>query len=350
MTNRCPNEATACLTFLAEARFGAPTLKVSPLAGDASDRTYVRLYHPGGSAPSSIGMILSAPFTKAELPFVNVQTHFNAIGIPVPEIYAINPQAGVLLLEDGGSYTLEDAWNSRGWETTRAYYEKSIELITRLQTSPHDRENAIALGHGFDSALFERELQMTRHYAFEELLGMSAPEGDFAASFAALAEELCAIPYALTHRDFHSRNLMVNDVGNSSMQVLVLDFQDARMGPLTYDLASLIYDSYVPLPGGSQRVLIEKYWQNSYAQNCFSDWTAFRRALSLTGLQRNLKAIGTFARQKMEQGNSRYIQHIPLAAAHARRHLAFLSGLENFAARLELYICAMEKIYKAAKH
>ncbi|MFP6889425.1 MAG: phosphotransferase [Nitrospinota bacterium] len=344
MTDRLPSEAAACLNRLAEDRFGVPAAEISPLAGDASDRTYVRLYHPGGGTPSSVGMILAAPFGDGELPFVNVQAHFSAIGVTVPEIYAADPRAGVLLLEDGGSRSLEDVWSAGGWEAARAYYEESIGIIASLQASPRSREGAIALDYGFDAALFVRELHMTRRYAFEELLGMSAPEADFATPFAALAEELCAMPYALTHRDFHSRNLMTGGPGKDSGRLLVLDFQDARMGPLTYDLASLVYDSYVSLPEENRRALIEKYWQDSDARNRFANRTAFRRALALTALQRNLKAIGTFAYQKTGRGNPRYIRHIPSAAAHARRHLAALSGLENFAARLEPYICAMEEV------
>jgi aminoglycoside/choline kinase family phosphotransferase len=351
MTDNSSGEAARRLTRLAEEHFGVIVAKVTPLAGDASDRSYIRLHHPEAAAPSSIGMILASSFAGEELTFLNVGDHFREIGIPVPEVYASDPEAGLLLLEDGGDDSLEEVWSAGGWEAARPYYEESICLLARLQAAPRERKGALALGYRFDAALFERELHMTRRCAFEDLLGIPAPEEDFAAPFARMASELCALPYALTHRDFHCRNLMADSRGKGSGRLLVLDFQDARLGPLTYDLASLVYDSYVALPEGTRSALIDLFWSESAAPVLFPDRASFDLALSLTALQRNLKAIGTFAYQKTGRGNSRYIQYIPHTASLARRHLEALpDGWHGFAARLGPYICTLEEMEKEMVH
>lgn len=337
-----PPKGVERLIKLAEELFGAPVAKTSPIAGDASGRAYIRLQHPKSEPPTSVGMILPAPFEEDTLPFINVQAHFRAVGLPVPEIFAADPRAGVLLLEDGGEQTLEDLWQAGGWDAARPYYEESINVLINLQNAPTDKKGCMALGYGFDAGLFERELHMTRRCAFETLCGITTPEADFAGPFSALAKALCALPYVLTHRDYHSRNLMTGGSEKNAGRLIILDFQDARLGPATYDLASLVYDSYVPLPEAARAALIEKFWEESRARKFFSDRPAFDRALSLTALQRNLKAIGTFAYQKTERGNPRYIRHISLTAEHTRRHLTALSGLDGFAAQLEPYICALE--------
>lgn len=330
------------LIKLAEGLLAAPVAETSPIAGDASGRTYIRLRHPEGEPPTSVGMILPEPFEEDALPFINVQAHFRAVGLPVPEILATDPRAGVLLLEDGGEQTLEDLWQAGGWDAAQPYYEESINVLINLQNSPADKEGCMALGYVFDTGLFERELHMTRRCALEALCGIAAPEADFDEPFSALARALCDLPYVLTHRDYHSRNIMAGGPEINPGRLLILDFQDARLGPATYDLASLVYDSYVPLPEAARATLIENFWEGSHVRNLFPDRPAFDRALSLTALQRNLKAIGTFAYQKTERGNPRYLRYISLTAEHTRRHLAALAGLDGFAAQLESYICALE--------
>ena len=121
------------LRRMAGERFGAPGANAVLLAGDASERRYARLHHPGAEPRSSIGMILSAPFDPKELPFLEVRAHLAAIGQPVPEVYAMDPEAGLILLEDGGGCSLEDLWNASRWEAARPYYEKAVDHLISLQ-------------------------------------------------------------------------------------------------------------------------------------------------------------------------------------------------------------------------
>jgi hypothetical protein len=120
-----------------------------------------------------------------------------------------------------------------------------------------------------------------------------------------------------THRDYHSRNLMVQ-----GDRLRILDFQDARLGPPQYDLASLLRDSYVQLPFEWEEELLDYYLQRTAKEEDFSqDRDRFVEIFNATCLQRNLKAIGTFASQKTLRGNDAYLEYIPATLAHIKRNL-----------------------------
>lgn len=343
-------EVEECLRQLAAERLGVPSVEISRLAGDASDRTYVRLHHPEGQLPTSVGMVHASPFDEKELPFLNVHAYFRAIGLAVPEIYAMVPESGVILIEDVGDRSLEDVWYKQGLQEARPYYLEAIHQLRRFLAESEAAPGGphrLALSYGFDEALFMRELHMTRRYAFERLIRAEAPEAEFDSFFSTLAHRLCRTHYVLTHRDYHSRNLMAHGDSEKNRRLVILDFQDARLGPLTYDLASLVFDSYVSLPVPFRELLIDEFWgllqMSELRKSVTTDRGAFDEALALTGLQRNLKAIGTFAFQKVERGNPRYLKHIPPTVANVRRHLGLLAEWNSFSRLLEPYLDALER-------
>ncbi|MDA1001538.1 MAG: phosphotransferase, partial [bacterium] len=330
-----PLAALDALRELAKAHLDAKVAQETPLAGDASDRRYLRLHHPEASPAASVGMILTSPWEGGQLPFLQMGALLAKIGIPVPRVYGTNPAAGVILIEDAGDKMLEDVWNEGGWEAARAPYQEAVDLLLALQ------ERAPRVEAAFVPETFARELHHTRRYAFEALLKMDAPENTFADPFDALAAEVCRLPFRLTHRDYHSRNLMVREG-----KLIVLDFQDARMGPITYDLASLVFDSYVSLPENAREELIGRYREGSDAARALGGSEAFAHALALTALQRNLKAIGTFAFQWAERGTSRYLSHIPPTAGHIRGHLEKLPRWRRFADQLAPYLDVLAQIHE----
>lgn len=350
--NPIRGKAVESLKRLAGSRFGVSVRQIVSVTGDASDRRYVRLHHPEAALPSSVGMIHASGFNESELPFLNVQAHFRDIGLPVPEIYGSDPGTGVLLLEDAGDESLEDVWEKGGVESSRPFYQEAVRYLALLRegTETSGGDNRLALSYGFDEALFERELHMTRRYAFEALSGAQIPEGEFNEPFASLAGGLCRMPYVLTHRDYHCRNLMAGGVHskNHPGRLVILDFQDARLGPATYDLASLVFDSYISLPDSFREDLISGFWdqlqRTDDGASIFSGRKSLDEALALTALQRNLKAIGTFAFQRIERGTSRYLKHIPPTVAHIRRHMDLLPRWEGFFRLLEPHLRALEKI------
>jgi aminoglycoside/choline kinase family phosphotransferase len=130
-----------------------------------------------------------------------------------------------------------------------------------------------------------------------------------------MAQELAGEPRVLCHRDYHSRNLMLHEGA-----LVIIDFQDARMGPNTYDLASLLRDSYVDLAPDRVDDLVA-YFEALIAGAGPADATQFRRRFDLMSLQRNLKALGTFGYQTTSRGNPVYIQYIPRTLSYVRANL-----------------------------
>ena len=324
------------LKALARDHFGVDVSSLTPIAGDASTRDYVRLTHPGGARPSSIGMIMPEPFTKETLPFIDVQRHFIEIDVRAPEIFGVDEEAGVILLEDCGDESLEDVWRGGGWEEARPHYAAAVEMMAAMQDAPTaPTSGQLALTRSFDSEFFTNELHHTRKYAFEHLLGMETDERALDAAFRELCKEICRIPFRLTHRDYHSRNLMV-----SNDEVFAIDFQDARMGPATYDLASLAFDSYVEFEDEERAYLIARYWETC-GHRLFSDKEEYERALRATAIQRNLKAIGTFAYQKAVRGADRYLVSIPHTVRMVEKHFENRRDLARLHATLEPFLDAL---------
>ena len=326
------------LKALAQQYFGADVSSLTPLAGDASTRDYARLTHAGGARPSSVGMIMPEPFTKETLPFIDAQAHFREIGVRVPEIFAVDGEAGVILLEDCGDESLEDAWRGGGWKRVEPLYAAAMDMMAAMQEAPAAPAGGrIALTRRFDAPFFTNELHHARKYAFERLLGMETDERALDAAFRELCEEICRIPFRLTHRDYHSRNLMAPDEA-----VFAIDFQDARMGPATYDLASLVFDSYVDLGAAARDYLTDRYWETC-GHRLFSAKEEYERALRATAIQRNLKAIGTFAYQKAARGAERYLESIPHTVRMVQGHFEKRRDLGPFHALLEPFLDALSK-------
>jgi aminoglycoside/choline kinase family phosphotransferase len=150
------------------------------------------------------------------------------------------------------------------------------------------------------------------------------------AEWAGIAERLASEPRVLCHRDYHSRNLMLHD---GSLHII--DFQDARMGPDTYDLASLLRDSYVDLTDRERDELIA-YFLALKGSPESDALEAFRERFDLMSLQRNLKALGTFGYQTTVRGNPVYIQYIPRTisyVAHNLKRFGHLGRLREILAR-----------------
>jgi aminoglycoside/choline kinase family phosphotransferase len=132
-----------------------------------------------------------------------------------------------------------------------------------------------------------------------------------------IAEELAGEPRVLCHRDYHSRNLMVRD-----RRLYIIDFQDARMGPDTYDLASLLRDSYIDHRDARVEELIRGYLAMRGPSKATPDaFAEYRRRFDLMSVQRNLKALGTFGHQTTSRNNPVYIQYIPRTLNYVRMNL-----------------------------
>jgi aminoglycoside/choline kinase family phosphotransferase len=300
--------------------------RVVPLTPDASDRRYFRILLP--DAPSIVLSLYSAPFEVAKLPFVNVATLMARMPVPIPSVLGHAEDLGVLALQDLGDVTLQAHLGAASPVQHAALYRQSVALIATLQRRGAELASPEFLPYGiaFDVEKLTWELDFFTKHFLEAYRGITLADGErtaLRAEFAGIVEELAAEPRVLCHRDYHSRNLMLHEG-----QLYMIDFQDARMGPDTYDLVSLLRDSYVDLPDQTVDELIAYF----LALKGSADDPDFRRRFNVMALQRNLKALGTFGYQTTARHNPVYIQYIPRTLRYVRRNLA----LPRFARLREL--------------
>jgi aminoglycoside/choline kinase family phosphotransferase len=302
------------LDFLAE-RYGSgaiPTLV--PLSGDASTRRYYRV-EDGDT--SYIVCVYPEPFDPATLPFLVVRSLMAGWGLPVPEVVAVDGPRGVTMQEDLGDLTLQEAMKDVGpTEQVELYRQALDQLVVLQRESVRAPQRAACFQIAFDFEKLSWELHFFWKHFLEGYRHVDPSVEDRAAladGFHRLCSEISSWPRVLTHRDFHSRNLM-----SHKGQLYWIDFQDARMGPATYDLASLLRDSYVEMSEDFVAARAEEFRQRAVPGE---NRDIFRRHFELMSIQRNLKALGTFGYQGAVRGTNVYLPYIPRTMANVRRNL-----------------------------
>jgi aminoglycoside/choline kinase family phosphotransferase len=308
-------------------RQGLGAARVVPLTGDASDRRYFRVLPAEGD--SYVLAVHAEPFDSATLPFLNTARLFAAMPVRVPRIVAEAPDLGILALEDLGDVTLQAHVGAAPAAEHAALYRQAVSSIEIIQrrgrelSGPDYQPYRIA----FDVEKLTWEMDFfTRHFleAYRGATIAPAARAALAAELRVMVGELAAEPRVLCHRDYHSRNLMLH-----RGELCIIDFQDARLGPDTYDLASLLRDSYVDL----SRVVDEHIAYFLALSGRSAEQAEFRRRFDLMALQRMLKALGTFGYQTTARRNPVYIQYIPRTLRHA---LATMKAYPRFARLHEL--------------
>jgi hypothetical protein len=298
--------------YLAASGLASSTVRVVPLTGDASDRRYFRIISPDG--PSTVLALHADAIDFASLPFARVARLLQQVPLPVPAILGHSDVLGVVALQDLGDVTLQAHLGAASPAEHRGLYRQAVSLLELLQRRGAELTSSDYPPYGitFDVEKLTWELNFFVRHFLEAYRGAALGDDDrekLAAEWAAMTAELAAEPRVLCHRDYHSRNLMLHD-GN----LYIIDFQDARMGPDTYDLASLLRDSYVDISDRDLEELIAYF----LALKGLTDATEFRRRFDLMSLQRNLKALGTFGYQTTTRRNPVYIQYIPRTLNYAR--------------------------------
>jgi aminoglycoside/choline kinase family phosphotransferase len=297
-------------------RNGVVDPRVVALTGDASDRRYYRIL-PRTGEPFVLA-VYGAPFDAATLPFVNTASLFAAMPVPVPKILGTAGDVGVVALEDLGDVTLQAHLGSSSPARHSALYREAVSFVDTIQRRGRELQDPKYLPYGvaFDVDKLMWEMDFFIKHFLEAYRGVSFTGGDREALRSELADivrELAGEPRVLCHRDYHSRNLMLKDE-----RLYIIDFQDARLGPDTYDLASLLRDSYVDLPWPVVDDLIAYFLA---LQGRAAERDEYRRRFDLMSLQRNLKALGTFGYQTTARGNPVYIQYIPRTLNYVRENL-----------------------------
>lgn len=310
---------------------GPPTL--TPLAGDASNRRYFRVAQddttyvlmqmadPEGFKQSEEAVTGTVPID--EPPFLNLQRYLKAAGCPVPDVLGVDLAHGLILLEDLGDVSLMAAISGADDGTVATLYEAAVDGLARLQRARLD-DGCVATHRTFGPELLAWEFDHFVAYGLEARRGNALPGAErdaLMAAFGELAEQIAAAPTVLVHRDYHSRNLLVRPGGGLGL----IDFQDALMGPVTYDLASLLWDPYVHLAEGLAARLTARYVEQ--APVTLPD--DFPQNLARTAFQRLLKAAGRFVYIDRVKGNPSFLKDVPACLERARAILAADPGLAD---------------------
>ncbi len=306
--------------YLARSGLSSQSPRVMPLTGDASDRRYFRVLLPDGG--SIVLALNAAPFEFDRLPFVNVARLLAEMPVPIPTVLGHADDLGVLALTDLGDVTLQAHLGAASPEEHAALYRQAVALIATLQrrgaelASPEYLPYSVA----FDVEKLTWELDFFIKHFIEAYRGVVIPAAardELRREFKVIIEALASERRVLCHRDYHSRNLMLHHG-----ELYIIDVQDARLGPDTYDLVSLLRDSYVDLPEQTVSELLAYFLALSGRTG---EEREFRQRFDVMALQRNLKALGTFGYQTTARRNPVYIQYIPRTLRYVRDNLDQLS-------------------------
>ena len=320
-----------------ETHVSLQNLFIQKLAGDASSRLYWRLSHKH----KSWILLETEPFQEAkdQFPYINIQAHLHHHHVHVPSIYAAAAPLGVLLVEDFGDNSLERVAQKLSAKQYAKYYFLALDELFKIHfEASKPNPQCMAFGLAFDTEKLLWELNFMKEYLIQNHFQYSfSPQEEkiLHSSFLRLCHTLDAQPRYFTHRDYHSRNLMIHDE-----KIGVLDFQDARLGPCHYDLASLLKDSYVQLPRDLREELLKYYlFEKNKREPQKTDLKEFQKIFDWMCIQRNLKAMGTFGYLHVKKKNSNYLSYLKPTWAYVQENL------EKFVEFKDLYT-VLQKCFK----
>jgi len=271
-----------------------------------------------------------------ESSFLSVQRFLEKLALPVPRVYLHDPQNSIIIMEDLGEDLLETLLSGTSQTKMRALYEEAVDILIRMRAATREiNTGCVAFDLAFDEAKLMEEMRFFMTHFVRGFCG-TEPSAHAAAMlhdfFARICTMLAAEPRVFTHRDYHSRNLMLHNG-----RLVMIDFQDARMGPAQYDLASLLRDSYTALPEPLVDDLLKRYAE-ALDKADGNSLDRFRYVFDMMSLQRNIKALGTFGYQFTVRGTSRYLPAISRTGTYIARNIALYEELAGFRQVVEDYI------------
>jgi hypothetical protein len=280
------------LNSLAASNFSAP----EPASADASFRRYFRVRDK--SADES-RIVMDAPPDKEDCSsFIHITELLRNAGVNAPAILAQDLTLGFLLLEDLGSQPYLDLLNET---TADALYSDAIKTIIKMQRISNDLPT-------YDQQRLQTEMDLFETWYLNRHLDVSlhtTQQDTLTTTFKLLIDTARQQPQVFVHRDYHSRNLMKTTSNNPG----VIDYQDAVIGPITYDLVSLLKDCYIEWP----RARVEGWLREYLAQTDLDvDFKTLLRWFDFMGIQRHLKVLGIFCRLNYRDGKSQYLHDLPL--------------------------------------
>ena len=314
---------------------GRPATRFERLPGGAGNRTYWRV----GDAKGVSAIVMELPpepgkseevskdGAPQELPFLNVHRYLERLGVRVPRIYLDAHRRGFVVLEDLTDRTLEMALRDGN---RHDLYAHAIDQLARLRAHA-EREpdtRCVAFGRAFDFDLYQWEFE---HFIEYGLLARGGKPSDaelreLRQTFSRISRDLAAAPRSFTHRDYQSRNIMILPSGEQ----VVIDFQDALLGPRQYDLVALLRDSYVELPRELIDEMLRRYLQKFAREGGPRlDEQEFVSFFDLLTVQRKLKDAGRFVFIDQVKKNPLFLVHIPSSLRYVKDALARQPQLAN---------------------
>lgn len=290
---------------------GLPEPQLAPVAGDASFRRYFRV------ATGERALILcdSPPDTEKNPEFVRISRAFASAGVRVPAIVQYDESRGFFALEDLGDQLLLPQLND---ESVDRFYRQALTLLKNIALADPESMQLPA----YDRETLSREMRLFPEWFCEKLLNLAATPASrdvFAAAENLLCEAALGQRKVVVHRDFHSRNLMLLSDGS----LATIDYQDAVLGPVTYDLVSLLRDCYVRWEPARVRE-----WMRSYHEALRLDGVElpeiaqFQCDFDWMGLQRHIKVLGIFSRLYLRDAKPAYLGDLPLVLQYVQEVLA----------------------------
>ncbi len=300
--------------------YQADIFSFEPASTDASFRRYFRVkFHNSvfEQPPQQSFIVMDAPPDKEAItPFIDIDRQIEQVGVNVPHIYAINRADGFILMSDlGNTPYLKLLCSEPDEEWEKRLYSDAMSALLIMQRGIH-ADSFVAMDtqlQNYDSTLLRQEMQLLPDWYAKVHCQQQLSEADesiLEQAMTCLIDSALEQPQVFVHRDYHSRNLMYVQEHNPG----VIDFQDALLGPITYDLVSLLRDSYIAWPEEQVYDWVEQYREVLLRENLLidDDKTQFIRWFDWMGIQRQLKVVGIFSRLNYRDGKDNYLNDIPL--------------------------------------
>jgi len=284
--------------------FESTHYQIEAASSDASFRRYFRVTHDNNT-----WILMDAPPAQEDTgPFIDIATFLYSHAINVPEIKAYDSGLGLLLLADFGNTAYLDELNA---DPTGKLYFSAIDSLIAMQKCPLKD----ALPH-YDRALLQQEMDLFPVWFLNKHLDIQAP-ALLQKTFDILIANALEQEQVFVHRDYHSRNLM-HTAENSPG---IIDFQDAVIGPISYDLVSLLRDCYIAWPDEQISQWIDYYLTQAKQQGLLTAVSTeqFTRWFDLMGLQRHIKVLGIFCRLNYRDNKDNYLNDLPLTLHYVQK-------------------------------
>lgn len=300
-----------------------PNTAFLPVASDTGSFVIMKMPQGFASLAEEVTKVeLGAP---QEFPFLNVQRYLKGLDLPVPEVLAIDAEKGLVLLEDLGDRSLENLVKEADGDFFVFYYKKVIDLLIEMQerTLANPARDCIAYYRKFTEELLNWEFMHFLEYGIEDrhkIKVSDALKHAFQENTAKISKKISEMPQGFTHRDFQSRNVMFKNYNFH-----LIDFQDALVGPVLYDLVGLLRDSYIVFTEDHLHMLLEYYYDRLPKTHPYHGRLVdLKNDFHTVALQRKLKDTGRFQYIATVKNNPGFLPHVPLSLVYVRLAFAAL--------------------------